>query len=253
MDNIEDKPGGKREFVRIEGTSSVCFSPGDDLILATGDMDGNVQMWDSRRGTCIAKMTGHKGYVNDMQFSPDGKMLATAGEDGTTRVWDVDAKKELHVIKTRHYGVVRGVCFSPDGDLLATAGHNDDTVRLWNVNKNAYSPVKRLKGHTADVFGVRFSSARSNLLASCSADKTVILRDAATFRQTRTFRGHLDGVTCVGFSPVGDVVVSGGIDGTLRHRRNAADLGRRRHRESCDRTWRCRTARCRRRVLLSCR
>ena len=65
-----------------------------------------------------------------MAFSPDGRLLATAGRDNTARLRD-PATGELLRTLTGHDSAVRGVAFSPDGRLLATAGR-DKTARVWD-------------------------------------------------------------------------------------------------------------------------
>ncbi|MDZ8090218.1 MAG: hypothetical protein RMY16_32405, partial [Nostoc sp. DedQUE12b] len=118
---------------------------------------------------------GHTNSVNEVSFSPDGKMLASASDDNTVKLWDTSTGREIKTL-TGHTSPVNGVSFSPDGKMLASASA-DKTVKLWDTSTG--QQIKTLTEHKDAVWGVSFSPD-GKMLTSASADNTVKLWDTST-------------------------------------------------------------------------
>ena len=142
------------------------------LLATAGDDDNGPAVGHRNRPT--PRPTPHRPQrrVAAVAFSPDGKPLATGGNDATVRRWDTATGQPHGPPLTGHTGTVWWVAFSPDGKLLASGG-GDGTVRLWDtVTGQPHGPP--LTGHTGAVNGVAFSPDGA-LLASASSDTIVRL------------------------------------------------------------------------------
>ncbi|MEU0210084.1 NB-ARC domain-containing protein [Streptomyces canus] len=156
-------------------------------------------------------LTGHRGPVHAVAFSPDGTRIATGSRDTTVRIWSSATGEALHTL-TGHQGPVRAVAFSPDGRLLATGGR-DATLRLWDAVTG--QAVRTMRGHDGPVLAMAFSPDGS-LLATGSSDATVRLWDPVTGEALCTATGHGGLVSAVVFSRDGSRLAGGGADATVR-------------------------------------
>jgi WD40 repeat protein len=161
--------------------------------------------------TALVTLKGHRGLVWNVAFSPDGRRLASASDDGTIRMWDVARGQEISRFQGHRQRVV-SVAFSPDGKQLGSASH-DATVKLWNVATG--QEIRTLRGHSDWVLSVAFDPTGKQLASACH-DGSVMLWDVASGRPLRTWMAHARGVATVTFSPDGKSLATAGADKLLK-------------------------------------
>ena len=106
------------------------------LSVAAWDIHQSGQAYDAMVAAAtlpgIAVLSAGTGPVNTVTFSRDGRILASGGEDGTIRLWDVAAHQEIGGPINADAGSVDALALSHDGKILA-AGYDDGTIRLWDM------------------------------------------------------------------------------------------------------------------------
>ena len=136
------KPGGR--FTPL----AIAFSP-DGHVLASGDREGTVRLWDVGARRQIEVLPAD-GPVTSVAFSPDGEVIAySSGTDGTVRLWQVAAKQLLGILEMGN-SWVRSVVFSPDGRFLAV-GVGFQGLEVWDIAVPQQVAI-RPNGGTPDAF-----------------------------------------------------------------------------------------------------
>jgi WD40 repeat protein/serine/threonine protein kinase len=185
--------------------------PGESILdrhrPAPGEEDPRGFEWYYLKGLIHqerASLSAHEGKeVYHVEFAPDGRTLASSGQDGTVHIWDAATLRLLRVLRG-HTDEVNWVTYSPDGTMLVTAS-DDRTVRLWDADGR---PVRVLKGHTEPVVAALFTPDGRRIVSG-GRDARVRVWDVATGVEqgSRSAAGAIEGLA---ISPGGPLLAAGG-------------------------------------------
>jgi WD40 repeat protein len=166
----------------IERVTAIAFSKdGTRLAVASGQpsKSGLIHLWklgptsnvlEAEKPTIIQ---AHQDIIYTLSFSPDGKMLASAGYDRIIQLWDTSTTQSIRTLKD-HSDTVFSVAFHPDGKLLASAS-GDRAVKVWDVHKG--TRLHTLSEPTDWVYAVCWHPLGKHL-AAAGIDKSIRVWDA---------------------------------------------------------------------------
>lgn len=202
--------------------AAVAFTSDSRLIAAAAA--NTAQAWDIATEWKLERQIGSADMgdklvdrVTALDFSPDGKTLATGGGEpsrsGEIKLWDVATGNLTLALKEPHSDTVFAIDFSPDGKQLASCGA-DRFVKLFTVADGKF--VRSFEGHTHHVLGVSWR-ADGRLMASSGADNVIKVWDTRTGDQARTVQNQFTKeVTNLSFVGETDNVIASSGDAKVK-------------------------------------
>ena len=178
----------------LGGIQQIAFSPEGNRLAIANDK-GDV-IYDAITGEIILTLAGHGDSIRSsgIAFSPDGKRIATSGNDATIKIWDSETGDELFSLKG-HTGPTYDVVFSPDSKYLASSSV-DRTIKIWTLPKQGeqFNEPLTLYGNGGAVYRLAFSPDGTRIV-STGRDQVVHVYELnvedliaiATSRLTRTW------------------------------------------------------------------
>jgi WD40 repeat protein len=155
---------------------------------------------------------GHDADINDVQFSPDGSMLATAGEDGALKIWD-PATGDLRSSVTGG-GQVFGPSFNADGSLVSASWPEEGTVRIADPSTGKVTLT--IGGIDPPPFETALSPDGRSIAVATGNEPIVTVYDVASGDRRFLLRGHLYPVSSISWDADGRRIATGAYDSSVR-------------------------------------
>jgi WD40 repeat protein len=208
-----------RKFIgHTEEIYTTEYSPNGELLLTTSRYpDNTARIWNANTGELLTSYPGPEflGGMIDASFSPDGKYIVTAVNNGVAMVWNVDLDKaeitDPLTVLTGHTQAIFSVVYSHNGRYILTSG--DNTARIWDANTGQI--IRILRGHDDIVYKASFDRD-DKFVVTAGGDYRAIVWDVSTGKRLTELRDHAGPVTDATFSSDGKYIVTASQDNIAR-------------------------------------
>jgi len=197
---------------------AVAFSP-DGALLASGSADATIAVWQVADGTLLKTLLGHTATISSLLFIPpmqeedaleEGALrLASAGRDGSIRLWDLCTATIIQRLEGHTNGVTSIVLHPSRSTLIS--GSDDHTVRLWDL---ATGETHRLLDNAHGA--IHAVVCAENIVAAAGDDQTIYVWNIQTGKLLLTLSGHTEAIIALALAGDGYTLASGSFDQSIR-------------------------------------
>ena len=172
----------------------------------SGSRDGTLRLWNLETGECLDRLSGHRDDIRCVSVTPDGRRAVVGCADKRVWVWDLDrgelvaalvAHSHFRAMIAGHAGV-ESVGVTPDGRRAISSGGVDNTVWVWDIDREAV--LYELEGHRDYVMRVCVTPDGRRIVSG-SADGTLRLWDLENGACLATLDGHRGAVVSLSLTP----------------------------------------------------
>jgi len=183
-------------------------------LLLSCSADAQIRLWCMETWSCLCIYKAHDGPVFRIQWGPHGHYFASAGWDKTVRIFAQDHASAMRIL-VGHDTSISAITWHPNGTYVFSASdETDKSIRMWSVITG--NCVRIFTGHTEHISSLK-CAPNGRLLASADTGGNIFLWDIDKGTRIKRCRGHgKGGIPSMSFSAESNVLVSGGLDGTVR-------------------------------------
>ncbi|PRP75463.1 hypothetical protein PROFUN_15748, partial [Planoprotostelium fungivorum] len=201
-------------------TAVIMMRKRSPTALFTASNDRTIKHWRITEGSnekvnakieALGTVGSHDMDVNSFAISPNDKIIASASQDKTVKLWNALDMKEMGVLKGHHRGVW-SVAFSPIEQCCIT-GSGDRYIKLWNIND--FTCIKTLEGHVDSILKVSFVTNGQQIL-SAGSDGIIKLWNVRTNECAATLEGHTDRIWTLAVNKNDKEFISAGGDSIIK-------------------------------------